>query len=381
MFSREWLRPSVLCAALAVSLWGVDGRADPATVEERGRSLVRMRALGHPNPSRLSSLQTLIEAELVDAGVKIVVEDTTESVPQWVTSNAADPEVLVIVVLDTRQSDHWQVMIVDAARRRGIRRRLPGGVAEDAAAVEAVASIVVSAVTALRDGLEVASQPVDEVLEGASAGPPKAEPDSDSSRQSEDGSSRQSRAGGESDAQSAGPTPGALALRLTLLGTVASFADAKPTTLGLGGGLGGSYAGWSTRLSGARFEEVRFDSEFGQFRAVRNWIGLGFGPHFEFTDFELEAEGRIFLEIIKRQSGPPATGVTPLADAQLTRFGALGGLRARYPARSALGFELMLGAGYLPSTVRFVTSPNNFELAELWRWLLLAELGLQFSIH
>jgi hypothetical protein len=318
-------------------------------------------------------LQTLIDAELAGSGIGFIVDDSTQSVTAWVKTTSRLPKVLVMVVLDTRQPDHWRVTIIDAARLRAIRRRLPGGVEQDAAAVEAVASIVVSAATALRDGLEVASQSVEEVLEQA----PDGEADNDEAARPPVSDSDES-----TGAAPPPPPTSNVGIRAMLFGAGATFSRTKQLTRGWGGALGFTFfSEVSTRATLARFQEVVFDSAFGAFRATRTLFGLGVGKPVGVGDFQLEPEARFLFELVTREQGQSIEGVTALEGAHLKRFGGAIALRGRYPAPSLVGLEATLSAGYLLPIVRFVTNPNNSEIAVLWPWIAMVEIGIELNLY
>lgn len=361
LLAALWLRPTPVMA---------DEVASPSeTSQPAERSVVRVLTLGG-SESRTRTLQTLIEAELSGTGISVVMAPSGSSTQPWFDAGETDASVLLMAVLDMRRHDTWQLTIVDAARRRAIRRQLPGGVAEDAAALEAMASIVVSAVVALRDGLEVASQPVEEVLEGVEAKP----------------ESRKAPAVTESaPSHSVSPppapeAPSPVAVGGALLGTTASYAEPEPATFGLGLALGMTIRSTGfIRLSAARYQNVAFHSEFGRFTTTRNAFGLGAGLRFGAGWFALEPEFRFVVELIERGGVEPSEGVQAQQDSLITRSGGLLGVRGRIFSGSPVGLELFLGGGYLPRPVRFVTKPNNGEIAELWPWVALAEFGFSFG--
>ncbi len=352
--------------------------ADHVRDVETRRSLVRFRLLGGGlDATRLSSLQALIEADLSRMDSALIVDSTRASVSAWVSAAERDPRILLLAVLDTRPRDYWQVTIVDTSRGRAIRRRLPGGVAEDAAALEAVASIVVSAAAALRDGLEVASRPVQEVLREAEASAP---PRVKRSPPTPPGHVTQSE-----EQSASAPAPIArrmVTLDVALLGAGATYEKDEPFLLGVGLAFGSTFVeSFMVRASAVRFRDAVFDSPFGRFRTRRTSLGLAVAPHVGWKNFELEPEARLVAELIERSSTRPVTGVSAYQDQILSRFGGTLGLRGRVFANSYLGFELFVGGGYLPRPIRFIATPEGDEIAELWPWLLRAELGVGFRVH
>ena len=337
--------------------------------------MVRLLALGSLTQARLSALRALIEAELGGSGVDLVIESGAGAAAPWVERSQRDPGVLVMAVLDTRQANHWQIAIIDARRDRAIKRRLPGGVAEDAAALEAVASIVVSAVAALQDGLEVASQPVEEVLRDSEVhaeqpAAPSVPTPTEPARNSETPAVPREPAASEQWVVNGG-----------VLGASASFAEAQSYTLGLGATLGVSWLSrLAVRTSAVRFRDAVFSSQFGEFHSTRTMLGLSVGPHFDIGPFELVPEARWVVEWNERRSAAAAPGVVALDAAVTSRHGALLGVLGRYLPGQHFGMSLLLGAGYLPRRVKYVTTPNNQVVAELWPWLLVAELGVELHL-
>jgi len=342
------------------------------------RSTVRLLALGGLTQARLSALRALIDAELEGAEVELVIESGGGPVAVWVEQSQRDPSTIVIAVLDTRQPNHWQVTIVDAARKRAIKRRLPWGMAEDAAALEAVASIVVSAVAALQDGLEVASQSVEEVLRDSELhgdAPPEAQ-EAQVQPAPDRGQSPETPAALPEAAR-----PKTWTIDAGVIGALASFAPAEKMTWGLGATLGVTWVSHlAARLSAVRFREAVFQSELGEFRSTRTMFGLAVGPHFEIEPLELVPEARFVVELNERRSVAGAAGVTALEEAVVSRYGALAGALCRYVPGQYVGVSLYGGAGYLPRRVKYVVTPNNEVIAELWPWLLVAELALELRL-
>ncbi|HEX6277993.1 MAG TPA: hypothetical protein VFZ53_33345 [Polyangiaceae bacterium] len=290
----------------------------------------------------------LLRAEL-DAQQLVLLENDPRGEPRaWAHTVTRSERRLLAVLLDTRAPAGWRVVVIDAARGRAISRELPRG-ERDAAAVEAVVSIVLSATRALREGLEVASAPLETVVEPrvpAPASPPAAP--------------RPTRAAKPPPERSAHSSSGT-SLHGSLAAEAASFAaGAEPTfgaTLAAGAALA-SRVEVDTFV--ARTLPRRVDSDFGSFALERTTLGVSAGPRFGAGSFAFVPAAGVCVEWIGRSDTEAAPGAASNDDSGTTvRAGGRVELRARYRLVANAGVEHVsllatAGASYFTESVRFL---------------------------
>jgi hypothetical protein len=264
---------------------------------------------------------------------------------------------LLAIVLDTKNDGGWRLVVVDIARRRAIARALPGGDEHDAASAEAVASIVISAASALREGLEVASAPVAAVVGDAP-----------------------SRAAVQSRGRERlrGEAPRKLVVHGAVAAAIASFAAGKPTTEGATLALG---LGWRNRVEarafGALFWPATVHSAFGEFRLQRAIVGAAFGPVFRTAGFSFSPEVGVLVERLRRSGTLPSQGVFANEAAPLYRPGGVVELRVRRALWRPLSLELVAGGAYLGRSVQFsVRNGDRSPFLEIGPVLGFAQLGI-----
>jgi hypothetical protein len=360
---------SVLLSALALSrsevaLAQTAGDAVPeSSASERptpSRSEVVVGVVGPLEPDARATLARLLRAELEPHGLVLVERDPSGETRAWARDVAKEERHLLAALLDTKARSGWRLVVIDTARGRAISRELPGG-ERDAANVEAIVSIVVSATNALREGLEVASAPLETIVEPnrtpqplppAPLPPrPKSEP-------------------------SAGTT-----LHGSLTAVSASFSEAAEPTLGGSLALGVSIVSWvDVDVGGTRYLPVTIDSAFGSFNLARSALSLTAGPVFRSGSFAFVPALGITGERIARRDTVAAEGVArDDEEPVIRRFGGALTIRGRYRLLSSGGAEFVsvlgaLGASYFGERVRFLAGPDL--LAEARRSAFGAELGL-----
>jgi hypothetical protein len=257
----------------------------------------------------------------------------------------------VLAILDVRDDRAWALYIVDAARGRAILRRLPGGVEANAAALEEVSAILASAVAAVREGLEVASRPVEAVVSDQpdtappperavatrrdASTPPVVEAPDESAR-----SERRTSAGTR-------PFGAVLARGSTFAGR---FVPGVAAELGLG--LGERLR---VLVHGAMDRPARFSSELGAFEIGRTFAALEAGYELPVGPVSLEPRLGSGVEVIRRSGTAAAAGVVGEPGTAQPRFAALAGVRARYVLMGPLALELGVDATYAPRRVRFTS--------------------------
>jgi hypothetical protein len=349
----------VLCPASAQA-------AEPETrpLEGAERHRVLLGLAGELGASERDALSALLEPELERAGLKLAVEPVNQPISAFAERGRRDPSLLLLAVLDARRADHIELYIVDAERGRAVVRRLPGGLAANSAALEAVASILLSATDALSEGLEVASLPVESVMPATT---------------SPEGARRPSPQSGES---ALGPAPhGPVRLSLGAGVAVATFGDSAPLSAGATAWLAATLPSKFTfRLSGAAFLPTDFETDVGDFSLRRFELGasanywLGTGPLF------VAPELGLIQEFFRRSATSPAAGVNASDAAWSYRTGALAGARARYCVARELCLVLSAASAFFPSRVRIVAAvPEALELAAPSRWVLLGRAGAELS--
>ena len=213
--------------------------ADRVTGEPQpyARTSVVLGIVGLRADALRGSLVGLLRAELAEMSLSLVERPPSRQLSTWASHAVRSEDTLLAILLDARSDQGWRVVVIDAARERAIVRDLPGGIEQDAASIEAVVSIAVSAAGALREGLEVASSPLEAVVGGSPA-------QTKSSRRT---------AGSASDVEQKEPSPGQRPqsfLRASVGASTASFSPQAVMTHGLALALG---VNWSAKLEARLF--------------------------------------------------------------------------------------------------------------------------------
>jgi hypothetical protein len=357
--------------------WLVTAEAKAESSEERAspaassaRTEVVLGTIGiHAQPVR-GSLVALLRAELGRMKLSLIEkEQTGESPSAWAIESTRSGRVLAAILLDGRSEQGWRVVVIDAARGRAIARALPGGIRDDAASVEAVVSIIVSAASALREGLEVASKPVAAVVDGPSA-PTGPVPINDTAR-------------APLPAPPVSPRKD-WSFRGSVGASVASFSPAAPTTEGLALALGVRFpARFEAHVFGTAFLPSLIRGPFGDFRVGRTFLGTAVGLVLGGPAFTFAPEAGIVAERALRYDAMPSAGVlaTPPGDA-LYRVGGLLALRFRHTLLSPVSVELVAGMVYFGRRLEFTAkSPENSWSEGAWPAATFAQLGLEIATN
>lgn len=332
------------------------------------RTEVVFATIGIPAQPVRSGLVELLAAELRRMGLSLVEAQPSKPLSAWASKATRSRRVLAAILLDGRSGTGWRLIVIDAARSRAIARALPGGIRDDAASIEAVMSIVVSAASALREGLEVASSPLASVVEESSPLPAEA----------------------ATASAGHGPEPGCCAiprpswrLQGSVGASVASFSPAAPATEGLGLALGVTFRDrLEARAFGAAYLPPLISSPFGQFRVARAMLGAAAGPVFRAPAFSFAPEVGIVVERLRRYDATPTAGVFATPSSALHRFGGLLALRLRHTLLRPLSLELVTGAAYFGPRARFTArNPENSWTEGVWPAVAFAQLGLEIATN
>jgi hypothetical protein len=354
-----------MCLLLGAWLVSREATAEPAhelarSAQPSARTEVLLAIVGGRAVSARGSVVALLDGQLRGMGLSLVEQQPAGAVSDWATAVTRSKSALLAIVLDTKNERGWRLIVVDIARRRAIARALPGGDEHDAASAEAVASIVISAASALREGLEVASAPVAAVVGGAS---------------SRAAVQRRGREPPRGEAERKLVVHGAVAA------AIASFAASEPTTQGAALALG---LGWRRRVEarafGALFWPATVHSAFGDFSVHRALVGAALGPVFRAAGFSFCPEIGILVERLRRSGTLPAPGVFANEAAPLYRPGGVAELRVRRALWRPLSLELVAGGAYLGRSVQFsVRNGDRSPFLEIGPVLGFAQLGFALA--
>lgn len=372
MKPRPYLPITMAMLLTAVGLFATEAKAEPpgrvASETSAARTEVVFGTIGIGAQPVRGSLIELLEAELRGMSLSLVEGQPAEPLSAWASKATRSGSVLAVIFLDGRSEQGWRLVIIDAARGRAIVRALPGGIRDDAASIEAVASIVVSAASALREGLEVASMPLAAVV-GGSANAPLPSPTPNP--------------GGEEEPTLAKSNPEPWKVRAQVGASVASFSPAAPTMEGLALALGVSFdAHVEARAFGSAFLPALIRSPLGDFRVARTFLGAAAGPVFQAPTFSFAAEAGFVGERLGRHDATPAAGAVGTEPRALYRFGGVLALRLRHTLLRPLSVELVAGGMYFGRRLQFTARSADSSWSEtVWPAVAFAQLGLEVATN
>jgi hypothetical protein len=351
LLSLLFLVTSVAPRALAQSAAASDDRRGTAGVSQRAR--VEVSILGGLSPADHATLLSLLESELASSGLELFAKDVAGPEPPRTTAH--DAGLLMRVGLDVRSGQEWTITIIDVARNTAIRRE-QAGPSSDAAALEATASILGAAASALREGFELAgTMPVAPAAPTAPAAPVISPVH-----------------------EEAAPAP-TLVVASSLGGRVATFAREVPVQAGPAASFSLRFRNASTlRLRAAHYFADSFVSPFGSFQLDRTQLALDGGLVWTRSRVEAELSLGLATELIRRRGQKAAPGVAIGPDDDVPRVGGeiLGQLR--YRIFEFLAVEAGLGAAYFPKPLRFVAAvSDNRVLAEPFKLVGMGCLALE----
>jgi hypothetical protein len=365
-----------LVAVLAISSAAArTARAAPTNESESARRhVVVIGVAGDVDTSLRSTLHRLLEAELSRLDLALRPRDPDTLLGDWARHATARSDILLAALLDARNPESWRLVVIDAARRRAVARDLPGG-AGNAANVEAAVSVILSAVSALREGLEVASTPVSKVVEGASAeneghepealGTPAPTPVADSAP----------------DAERTATPSDVVAVRGILGTTVAAFSSDAGAGFGLAAALAVSLPlRLELCLGAAHYFPVEFATAFGTFEVAQSHVSLSTGPRTKIGGLALVPEVGVIAERLSRSNAEGTAAVSTTQDRTIARFGAVAALRVRRALVGPLWVQVAAGGAYFGRSVRFVAqSPADVTAASTWPTTLFAGLAIDVA--
>jgi hypothetical protein len=342
--------------------------ADRVDEHSQARTAVVLGIVGLRADAARGSLVGLLRAELAEMRLSLVERPLSTELSAWANDAVRSEATLLAILLDARSDEGWRLVVIDAARGRAIVRDLPGGIQHDAASIEAVVSIAVSAANALLEGLEVASSPLEAVVGGSPAR-------ASSSRHAASGASA-----GKQDEASAGRRRPSF-LRGTVGASIASFSPQAVTTQGLALSLGVSWrAQLEARVFGTLFWPATIHTALGEFGVRRALLGAAAGPVLQLGTFSVVPEAGIVAERLQRSETMPVVGVVATEAQPLYRVGGLLALRLRLPLIRPLSAELFAGAAYFGRRAQFsTTGPGASRLADVWPVAAIAQLGLDVA--
>lgn len=322
------------------------------------RPRVLIGVMGSLQATQQTDLTQLVAAELARDGSQQQRQLELRALTDQSALAAMQREagVLLVVLLDVRAASLWKLYLVDAARSRAISREMPGESRGNLAALEAVASVISSAVRALDEGLEIASQPLAEVVD-ASEPQPVSPPRSQSLQRH------------------------AARFSTSLAAAVASFEDSAVVTAGVWGSLRLPLPPpLMLRVSLAAHWPSELRSRFGSFALQRTQGALSLGISSEGDAWAFSFETGATLELLRRQVLSTSASANSTTNTALLRAGALAMLGSRYRLGRRWALEFGLGVAYFPRRVRYTLVPfGDQALASPWPVVGLSQLGLEFS--
>lgn len=314
------------------------------------------------------ALETVLRSVLADSQVSITLSPAGRDYRASLQAARRVPGTLLVSMLDTEEGDRWRLYVIDPVRGRAIVRELPGGLEGDSAMLEAVASIIASAVSALREGLEVASRPIEEIVVER---PPPEDP---LTPVAPGPATPVDRSSGNNPRAGRYPT-----IRSRVGAEIASFDATQAATVGASLALGAGLGPWSITLSGSQHLPSRIESSVGSFRLDRTRLGLLFGYQLSVGEVTIEPSFGPVAERLVRRDAEPGPSVAASDDFSAFRLGVGVSLGARLVLAVPLSLVLELGAADYPGRVRFLGGPGAEPLAAPYERVASALLGLEIE--
>ena len=363
-----------LCGGTALAQPSASGELPPHDVPQPRRTVVVFAVRGALDAEVRAALQRLLGAELRGAGLVLRERAASAPLSAWARRAESEETPLLSAVLEVER-DHLRLIVIDSERGRAIARELPGGVAENAANVEAVVSIVLSASRALLEGLEVASTPVEAML--GEAAPPAPAPASTKPNSTKTAASRAA----ERDRDAAVMRPTGVALHASVAATLTTFSEIEDVTPGVLVAAALTLPlGLELRLAASRQRTVTVVTEEGDFALERSVGSFATGLIFQSGAFTMLPEAALVAEWLARTDTAPAPGSTASSSRTTLRFGGELGARARFAFLPPLSAEVGGGVTYFGRSVRFTAGDDGeTELARVVPLTFAARLGLDVA--
>lgn len=390
---RRFARICALClCSFATNLVSAVSSANQnATQVAPSTQRVRLQLRGSLSAQRVRELSVLLKTELERSGLALSVNESSMPARSWLEQATSDERVLLLASLDTSGADEWLLYIVDPRRKKAILRRLPSGAQEDAAALEAIASIVVSAANALQDGLEVASRGIGEVVSPTSEATGQTESsDADSTTAPEqldrkaqtkerapapERRRESSRWGGASRSSRASRP---LVVRGYLGPSLSTFDSEALLTFGPLASLGLTIDDrFSVGLSFAQHLARTIETEFGAFDVSRSQFWGQVGPHFSLQHWQFEPGVNIGLERLSRKDAVAADGIEATDDRASVRWAIGLGAKLRLVLSSAVSLEGLLAINYYIQRLNFTATVDEKTILTPFRPSATSSLGLE----
>lgn len=301
-------------------------------------------------PSQQGELEALLAARLEQLGWTLVVVRGHRNPGEWL--DTLRPEAAAIGVVLVANPQDWVLYLVDVERQLAVRRSL-AGTHEDAAAAEAVTSIIVSAAEFFQWGLPVGSEAVQSALSDVLEPPPKR------TRPQEEAPQRHSTV---TRLEPRAATRWALALG----GEVRSWVRAERFSAGpqlqVLLALSSLPVHWGARVAAGYHLPSEFESLWGQFQLQRSIVGLHVGPHWRVGELTFGGELGLELEVARRGNSRAEPNAQPVtASSRLLRPGIGAAAFGALALAPLWALRVSLQGNHWLSTTRYLAS-NEAEL-------------------
>jgi hypothetical protein len=334
---------------------------DPANTARR-QVVLRLEP-GELDLAESEALSILLRTELVELGLDLRVERTSESDTAWFTHAREEAPVLLASV-DVSATTGWRVFLLDPKGGRGSVRELGADAEGNAAMLEALASVVVSAARALSQADELEAAPLDESVPGRP-------------RESAAVSSVDPGPALDPPVAADPPTAKRWLLHAALGLSSATFARDQPATFGPRLDLGVEHDGaFAVDVDASRHLDAHFATPFGDFALTRSLASLRAGPVLSPGTWTLVPQLCGSVEWLQRGRGQGATDQVATPGRDSLRFGFGGMLGARVRVWGRLAFEAAIDGVFFPQPLRLTADSGRELLAAPWSGRAGAFVGL-----
>lgn len=354
------LLAGTLLASVAVEARGEP--SEPAASPPLERTVVLRLEPDEWDAARAEALVKLIRTELGELGLELRVEHTRRSESLWF-GEWKEQSALLLASVDVAEDTGFRVSLVDPERGRASVRELGPDAADNAAMLEAVASVLISAAAVLVQGEEATADSPEPGAE-ARAIQPAPEPDE-----------------APVDAPVDPPDPPALSRPWRLHAAVglstSSFEASELATFGPEFGFGLVHdAGFAVGLGARRHFAAHYQTEFGAFSITRSALALRAGPVVEHGSWLLLPELHTSLEWLQREQGQGAPEQVAAPGYDITRWAFGAGVGARFAVSDVVSLDAALDAAYFPRPVRLTANDGADALAAPWSLVVGAFVGV-----